>query len=78
MSRVTSATPRASRPFRTALLVAAAMPVLAGVYVLSLRNNTRALRLGALGIALFVVGTFAMIRLVPQAEGHHPRRSIRL
>ncbi|MGO9180577.1 MAG: Ig-like domain-containing protein [Candidatus Limnocylindrales bacterium] len=69
---MTSTARRTSRLFRTALLVAAAMPVLAGVYVLSLRNSTRALRLAALGIALFVVGTFAMIRLVPQAEGHHP------
>ncbi len=72
MSRVTSATPRALRPFRTALLVAAAIPVLAGVYVLSLRSNTRALRLAALGIAVLVAGSFAVIRLAPQAEGHHP------
>jgi uncharacterized protein YkwD len=71
-SRVTSAVPRVPQSLRAALLVVASIPVLVGVYMQSLRSHARAFRLVVLGIAVLAAGSFAVIRLAPQAQGHRP------
>ncbi len=64
--------PRGPRLGWAILVVIAAVPVLAGVYMLSLRSRAHALRIVVLGTALLAAGILAVVALAPQAEGRHP------
>ena len=71
-SRITSPAHIGPGPLRAALLVIVSIPVLASVYMQSLRSHRRALRLAALALVLAAAGSVAALRLVPQTQGHLP------
>jgi uncharacterized protein YkwD len=64
--------PRGPRLAWAILVAIAAVPVLAGVYMLSLRSRAHALRILVLGIVVLSMGTLMVVALTPQAEGRHP------
>ncbi len=71
-SRITSPARIGPGPLWTALLVIVSIPVLASVYMLSLRSHPRAFRLAVLVLVLAAAGSFAAFRLAAPTDGRRP------